>query len=272
MPRIYMALAYADRAPILEILARTPPIPDTCQWATFLRNHDELTLEMVTSEERQFMWEFYAPEPRMRLNLGIRRRLAPLLSNDRARIELANSLLFTLPGSPVIYYGDEIGMGDDIWLEDRDGVRTPMQWTAATNAGFSAADPARLYGPPIDDETYGYRQVNVEAQQANPNSLLNQMRKMIRIRKAHPALGRGEIHFLEPANPAVLAYLRTYGDEAILIVNNLSSDSQQAELDLATWAGTQPSDLLTQVTLPALTAMPYRLELGRYDYRWLRIS
>jgi maltose alpha-D-glucosyltransferase/alpha-amylase len=272
MPRIYMALSHADRTPILEILARTPPIPETCQWATFLRNHDELTLEMVTPEERQFMWEFYAPEPRMRLNLGIRRRLAPLLSNDRARIELANSLLFTLTGSPVIYYGDEIGMGDDMWLEDRDGVRTPMQWTAGPNAGFSSADPARLYCPLIDDETYGYRQVNVKAQQADSGSLLNQMRKMIRIRKAHAALGRGEIHFLEPANRAVLAYLRTYGDEAILVVNNLSSDPQWVELDLGTWAGGQPSDLLTQVTPPALTTMPYRLELGRYDYRWLRIS
>jgi maltose alpha-D-glucosyltransferase/alpha-amylase len=272
MPRIYMALSHADRTPILEILARTPPIPETCQWATFLRNHDELTLEMVTPEERQFMWEFYAPEPRMRLNLGIRRRLAPLLSNDRARIELANSLLFTLTGSPVIYYGDEIGMGDDMWLEDRDGVRTPMQWTAGPNAGFSSADPARLYCPLIDDETYGYRQVNVKAQQADSGSLLNQMRKMIRIRKAHAALGRGEIHFLEPANRAVLAYLRTYGDEAILVVNNLSSDPQWVELDLGTWAGGQPSDLLTQVTPPAFTSVPYRLELGRYDYRWLRIS
>jgi maltose alpha-D-glucosyltransferase/alpha-amylase len=272
MPRIYLALARADRAPILEILARTPSIPGMCQWATFLRNHDELTLEMVTPEERQFLWEFYAPEPRMRLNLGIRRRLAPLLSNDRARIELANSLLFTLTGSPVIYYGDEIGMGDDIWLEDRDGVRTPMQWTTGPNAGFSAADPARLYCPPIDDEIYGYRQVNVEAQGADPDSLLNQMRKMIRVRKGHAALGRGEIHFLEPANRAVLAYLRTHGDEAILVVNNLSSDPQRVELDLATWAGAQPSDLLTQITLPPLTTMPYRLKLGRYDYRWLRIS
>ncbi|UCC88055.1 MAG: maltose alpha-D-glucosyltransferase, partial [Anaerolineales bacterium] len=194
MPRIYMALAHADRTPILDILGRTPPIPETCQWGTFLRNHDELTLEMVTAEERQFMWEFYAPEPRMRLNLGIRRRLAPLLSNDRARLELANSLLFTLPGSPVIYYGDEIGMGDDIWLEDRDGVRTPMQWTAGLNAGFSSADSDRLYCPVIDDPTYGYQQVNVEAQQADPDSLLNQMRNMIRIRKAHAALGRGEVH------------------------------------------------------------------------------
>jgi maltose alpha-D-glucosyltransferase/alpha-amylase len=272
MPRIYLALARADRTPILEILARTPPIPGMCQWATFLRNHDELTLEMVTPEERQFMWQFYAPEPRMRLNLGIRRRLAPLLSNDRARIELAVSLLFTLTGSPVIYYGDEIGMGDDIWLEDRDGVRTPMQWTTGPNAGFSAADPARLYCPPIDDEIYGYRQVNVEAQGADPDSLLNQMRKMIRVRKGHAALGRGEIHFLEPANRAVLAYLRTHGDEAILVVNNLSSDPQRVELDLATWAGAQPSDLLTQITLPPLTTMPYRLKLGRYDYRWLRIS
>ena len=194
MPRIFMALARADRSPILDILARTPPIPESCQWATFLRCHDELTLEMVTPEERQFMWDFYAPEPRMRLNLGIRRRLAPLLGNDRAaRIELANSLLFTLPGSPVVYYGDEIGMGDDIWLDDRDGVRTPMQWTAGPNAGFSTAEAADLYAPVIDDESYGYRQINVESQRGDPHSLLNRMRQMIRVRKAIPAFGRGEI-------------------------------------------------------------------------------
>jgi maltose alpha-D-glucosyltransferase/alpha-amylase len=272
MPRIYLALARADRAPILEILARTPPIPDTCQWATFLRNHDELTLEMVTHEERQFMWEFYAPVPRMRLNLGIRRRLAPLLDNDRDRIELANSLLFTLPGSPVIYYGDEIGMGDDIGLEDRDGVRTPMQWSQALNAGFSSVEPTRLYCPVINDETYGYRQVNVEAQLADPDSLLSRMRRMIRIRKAHAALSRGEIHFLEPANRVVLAYLRTYGDETILVVNNLSPDPHLVELELSAWSGAQSADLFTEEKLPGLTPAPYRLKLGRYGYRWLRLG
>jgi maltose alpha-D-glucosyltransferase/alpha-amylase len=272
MPRIYLALARANRAPILEILARTPAIPDVCQWATFLRNHDELTLEMVTEDERQFLWEFYAPEPRMRLNLGIRRRLAPLLDNDPARIDLANSLLFTLAGSPVIYYGDEIGMGDDTWLEDRDGVRTPMQWSDAPNAGFSTADPAFLYCPVIDDDTYGYRRINVEAQRATPGSLLNRMREMIRIRKAHPALGRGEIHFLEPDNQAVLAYLRTYGGETILVVNNLFSEPHLVELDLAAYANAQLTDLFTGDALLTLTVAPYRLELDRYGYHWLRIE
>ena len=272
MPRIYLALAQADRAPILEILARTPPIPETVQWATFLRNHDELTLEMVTEEERQFMWEFYASEPRMRLNLGIRRRLAPLLDNDPARIDLANSLLFTLAGSPVIYYGDEIGMGDDIWLEDRDGVRTPMQWSDAPNAGFSTADPGHLYCPIIDDNTYGYRRINVKAQRATPGSLLNRIREMIRIRKTHPALGRGEIHFLEPDNQAVLAYRRTYHDETILVVNNLSSEPQLVELDLANYTNAHLTDLFTGDALSSLTGAPYRLELDRYGYRWLRVE
>jgi maltose alpha-D-glucosyltransferase/alpha-amylase len=271
MPRVYMALARADWGPILEILARTPAIPDVCQWATFLRNHDELTLEMVTDEEREYMWDFYAPEQRMRLNLGIRRRLAPLLGNDRARIDLANSLLFTLVGSPVIYYGDDIGMGDDIWLEDRDGVRTPMQWSDAPNAGFSSADPARLYCPVMDDDTYGYRQINVEAQRANPGSLLNRMREMIQVRKTHPAFGRGEVHLLEPANRAVLAYTRTYDDETLLVVNNLSPESQSVELELATWAGVQPIDTFTGERLVTIATTPYRLELEGYGYRWLQL-
>jgi maltose alpha-D-glucosyltransferase/alpha-amylase len=271
MPRIYLALARADRTPILDTLrvGRTPPIPDSCQWATFLRCHDELTLEMVTAEERQFLWEFYAPEPRMRLNLGIRRRLAPLLGNDRARIELANSLLFTLPGSPVVYYGDEIGMGDNIWLEDRDGVRTPMQWSAAPNAGFSNVDAGALYCPVIDDETYGYRRLNVEVQRGDPASLLNKMREMIRIRHDHPAFGRGEIQFLEPANRAILAYLRTHGSQAILCLNNLSSHPQTVELDLSAWAGTQPLDLFTRQGLAPITTAPYRSVLQRYQYLWM---
>jgi maltose alpha-D-glucosyltransferase/alpha-amylase len=271
MPRIYMALARADRTPIQEILARTPAIPESCQWATFLRNHDELTLEMVTEEERQFMWEFYAPEPRMRLNLGIRRRLAPLLDNDRARIEVANSLLFSLPGAPVIYYGDEIGMGDNIWLEDRDGVRTPMQWNDGANAGFSKAQPASLYSPLIDDGTYGYRQINVEAQRDDPGSLLNWMRRAISIRKAHPALSRGEIRFLEPPERAVLAFVRTRGDEVILSVNNLSADRQTVALDLAAYAGAQPVDLYSGENLPPASRVPYELALSRYGYRWLRL-
>jgi maltose alpha-D-glucosyltransferase/alpha-amylase len=272
MPRIFMALARADWGPIREILDRTPPIPATCQWATFLRNHDELTLEMVTEQERQFMWEYYAPEPRMRLNLGIRRRLAPLLENDRARIELANSLLFTLPGSPVIYYGDELGMGDNIWLDDRDGVRTPMQWSNAPNAGFSTAAPESLYCAVIDDARYGYQHLNVQAQQADPGSLLNRMREMIRVRRAHPALGRGEVQFLELDNRAVLAYLRRYGQETILSVNNLSPEEQMLELGLAEFAGTEPVDLFTGQALPPLAQEPYRLALGRYGYRWLALQ
>ena len=272
MPRIYLALAHADRTPIVEIMARTPPIPDTCQWATFLRCHDELTLEMVTPEERRFMWDFYAPEPRMRLNQGIRRRLAPLLGNDRGRIELANSLLFTLPGAPVIYYGDEIGMGDNIWLADRDGVRTPMQWSAAANAGFSAADSATLTDPVIADETYGYQRVNVQTQRADPDSLLNRMREMIRVRKTQAAFGRGEVHFLVPANRAILAYLLTYGDETVLVFNNLSPDPQVAQLDLAAQAGAQPIDLFTGAQLAVITPAPYQITLEGYGYRWLRFQ
>jgi len=272
MPRIYLALAHADRTPIVEIMARTPPIPDTCQWATFLRCHDELTLEMVTPEERRFMWDFYAPEPRMRLNQGIRRRLAPLLGNDRGRIELANSLLFTLPGAPVIYYGDEIGMGDNIWLADRDGVRTPMQWSAAANAGFSAAAPSALTDPVIDDPTFGYRRVNVAAQRDDPDSLLNRMREMIRVRKTQAAFGRGEVHFLVPANRAILAYLLTYGDETVLVFNNLSPDPQVAQLDLAAQAGAQPIDLFTGAQLAVITPAPYQITLEGYGYRWLRFQ
>lgn len=271
MPRIFMALAQADRTPILEILARTPPIPANCQWAAFLRCHDELTLEMVTPEERKFMWDFYASEPRMRLNLGIRRRLAPLLGNDRGRIEVANSLLFTLVGSPVLYYGDEIGMGDNIWLEDRDGVRTPMQWDDTVNAGFSQAAPSALGDPVIEDEIFGYRRVNVAAQRNDPGSLLNRMRELLAVRKTVPAFGRGELTFLMPDTVAVLAYLRTYGDEAILVVNNLAEETQVVDLDLAAYAGAPPVDLFTGASLAAVTAAPYRLALPRYGYRWLRL-
>jgi maltose alpha-D-glucosyltransferase/alpha-amylase len=271
MPRIFLALAQADRTPILEILERTPPIPDACQWATFLRNHDELTLEMVTEEERQFMWEFYAPEPRMRLNLGIRRRLAPLLENDRDRIELANSLLFTLPGAPVVYYGDEIGMGDEIWLDDRDGVRTPMQWSAEANAGFSKADAETLYCQPIDDKVYGFRKVNVEAQQADRGSLYHRMRQMIATRKAYGALAQGEVRFLDADNQAMLAFLRSDGEETILALHNLSPDEVEFELDLAGYAGAGPTDLLDGEQLAPVDEGPYRLALGRYGYRWLRL-
>ena len=271
MPRIYMALAKADRTPILEILARTPPIPANCQWGTFLRCHDELTLEMVTPEERKFMWDFYAPEPRMRLNMGIRRRLAPLLGNDRGRIEVANSIFLTLIGSPVLYYGDEIGMGDNIWLEDRDGVRTPMQWDDSVNAGFSQADPAALGDPVIVDETFGYRRVNVAAQRDDPGSLLNRMHDMLAVRKTALAFGRGELHLLTPAGDAILAYLRTYENETLLVVNNLAEEPQTCEIDLAAFAGAEPVDLFSGQALPAVKTAPYRLELPRYGYRWLRL-
>ena len=271
MPRIFMALARADRTSIEQILARTPDLPVNCQWGTFLRCHDELTLEMVTPEEREFMWNFYAPEPRMRLNLGIRRRLAPLLDNDRARLEVADSILLTLIGSPVLYYGDEIGMGDNIWLEDRDGVRTPMQWDDGPNAGFSTAPAERLYAPVIDDETYGYRQVNVAAQRANPGSLFNRLRFLLQVRKEHPAFGRGELKLLSLSSTAVLAYLRSHAQETLLVVNNLSSEPQATKLALPDYAGRVPVDVLTGEQLPALSPAPYAIQLEGYGYRWLKL-
>jgi maltose alpha-D-glucosyltransferase / alpha-amylase len=272
MPRIYMALAQADRTPIIDILNRTPQLPPTAQWGTFLRNHDELTLEMVTPEEREFMWDFYAPEPRMRLNLGIRRRLAPLLGGDRQRIELAYSLLFTLPGAPFLYYGDEIGMGENIYLEDRGGVRTPMQWADTKSAGFSEADPSHLYAPLITDETYGYHQVNVGAQRTMPGSLLNRVRQMIITRKGHPAFGRGGNRFLVPDNLTILAYLRTQAEETLLVVNNLSEEPQTCELELTGVPGSTVEDLLTGERLADVGEGPYRVELGRYGWRWLGVK
>jgi maltose alpha-D-glucosyltransferase/alpha-amylase len=269
MPRIFMALARGDRQPILDILARTPPIPESCQWCTFLRCHDELTLEMVTEEERAFMWDFYAPEPRMRLNLGIRRRLAPLLDNDRRKIELANSILFTLPGSPTIYYGDEVGMGDNIWLEDRDGVRTPMQWSDEKNAGFSTAHPSRLYSPVIDDEVFGYQKVNVRAQRNDPSSLFHTLRKMISIHKKHKSFGEGDCQFLHPENAAVLAYIRQHEDESILVVNNLSSSPQLVALGLAPFFGSSPRDILSGASLPSIADKSYILALAPYQVLWL---
>jgi maltose alpha-D-glucosyltransferase / alpha-amylase len=269
MPRLYMALRRADRTPLVWILGRTPPIPDNCQWCTFLRNHDELTLEMVTEEERQWMWQEYAPEPRMRLNLGIRRRLAPLLDNDRRKIELANSLLFTLPGSSILYYGDEIGMGDNIWLPDRNGVRTPMQWTSAVNAGFSCAAPKSLYLPVIDNSVYGPGHVNVADERANPASLLNTLRHMIAVRKEHAAFGRGSFAWVECESLAVAAYLRQYGDDRVLVVNNLSSIKQAVTLNLP-FAG-EAQDLLRKQALAAITDGTLRLELKPYEYLWAKI-
>ncbi len=272
MPRIFMALAKGSRAPIDHILARTPELPSGCQWGTFLRCHDELTLEMVTPEERAFMWDFYAPEPRMRLNLGIRRRLAPLLGNDRDRIEVANAILLTFIGSPVLYYGDEIGMGDNIWLDDRDGVRTPMQWDSGPNAGFSDAPADRLYAPVIDDPVYGYQKVNVAAQKADAGSLLNRMRTLIHVRRRHPAFGRGALHLLTPEPESVLAYLRITTEETLLVLANLSQEPQRVTLDLPHYVGMTPVDLLTRTALPEITASPYCVTLAGYEYRWLKLQ
>ncbi|HEX9116570.1 MAG TPA: maltose alpha-D-glucosyltransferase, partial [Anaerolineae bacterium] len=272
MPRIFMALARGERSSIDEILARTPPLPDNCQWGIFLRCHDELTLEMVTPEERTFMWDFYAPEPRMRLNLGIRRRLAPLLGNDPARLALANSLLLTLPGSPVLYYGDEIGMGDNVDLEDRDGVRTPMQWQSGPNAGFSTAAADRLYLPPIAGAEFGYQHVNVAAERGDPDSPVNRLRRMIAMRREHPAFGRGESDFLQPANLSALAYVRSFPADTIVVVNNLSAAPQAVELDLAAYAGRQPVDLFSGERLTPLTQASLSLNLAPYEFRWLRLE
>ena len=264
MPRIFMALRQEDRTAMVEILQRTPPIPADCQWVTFLRNHDELTLEMVTEQERQFMWEQYAPEPRTRLNLGIRRRLAPLLDNDRRKIALAYSLLFTLPGSPIIYYGDEIGMGDDIWLDDRDGVRTPMQWDASPSAGFSSTRPEQFYSPLISDERFGYQSVNVANQRQNPNSLWNTLRHMIAVRKQHQAFGRGDNRFVLVDNPAVLAYLRSDPVERILVVHNLSSIPRTVELDLSPYGASRAIELLNGWEFSSGT-----LRLRPHEFVWL---
>lgn len=272
MPRIFMALKRGDRTPIINILKRTPAIPESCQWCTFLRCHDELTLEMVSEEEREYMWQAYAPHPRMRLNLGIRRRLAPLLDNDRRKIELVNSILFTLPGSPIIYYGDEIGMGDNIWLEDRDGLRTPMQWSDEKNAGFSSADPTRLYSPVINDEVFGYQKVNVRSQLNDPSSLFHTIRNMILSRKKHRSFGRGDCRFLYPANTAVLAYVRRYQDETVLVVNNLSASPQPVALELAEFSPSSIVDVLSGEPFPTVSDRPYTLALDPYQYLWLLLE
>jgi maltose alpha-D-glucosyltransferase / alpha-amylase len=243
MPRMYMAIAREDRFPITDIMRQTPAIPESCQWAVFLRNHDELTLEMVTDSERDYLWQTYAADRRARLNLGIRRRLAPLLERDRRRFELMNCLLLSMSGTPVIYYGDEIGMGDNIHLGDRNGVRTPMQWSPDRNGGFSRADPAALVLPPIMDPLYGYGAVNVEAQTRDPHSVLNWTRRMLAVRRRHPALGRGTLTFLYPKNRKILAYLREYAGETILCVANVAHSSQAVELDLSAFARRVPVEL-----------------------------
>ena len=272
MPRIFMALRQEDRHPITEIMRQTPDIPDSCQWALFLRNHDELTLEMVTDEERDYMYGAYAADPQMRLNMGIRRRLAPLMENNRQRIQLLTSLLFSMPGTPVLYYGDEIGMGDNIYLGDRNGVRTPMQWTGDRNAGFSRADPARLFAPPIMDLVYGYQAINVEAEERSPFSLLNWTKRMIALRKQHQTFGRGTIDFLFPRNRKVLAYVRRYGDEIILAVVNLARTVQPAELDLSEFNGYVPLEMLGQTEFPKIGDLPYFLTLGPYSFYWFALQ
>jgi len=272
MPRMFMAVRQEDRHPIVEILRQTPDIPENCQWAMFLRNHDELTLEMVTDEERDYMYQAYAADPQMRINVGIRRRLAPLMENSRPRIELLNSLLFSMPGTPIIYYGDEIGMGDNIYLGDRNGVRTPMQWTGDRNAGFSRADPARLFAPPIMDPVYGYQGLNVEAQERSPFSLLNWMKRMIGLRKQYKVFGRGSIEFLPAANRHVLAYERKYQDDTILCVANLSRSVQPVELELSAYKGLTPVEMLGLTEFPSIGELPYFLTLPGYAFYWFRLQ
>jgi len=277
MPRIYMALRQEDRLPITDIMAQTPPIPDNCQWGLFLRNHDELTLEMVTADERDYMYFAYSADPRMRINVGIRRRLAPLVDNNRRRIELLNSLLLSFPGTPILYYGDEIGMGDNIYLGDRNGVRTPMQWTSDRNAGFSKCDPARLYLPVVMDPIYGYQVVNVEAQLSDQSSLLHWTRNMIALRKLFQVFGRGSLTFLNPSNRKILAYLRELdqGDgfrETVLCVANLSRFAQPVSLDLAEYAGCEPVEMLGYVRFPTITHEPYALSLAPYSFLWLELQ
>jgi maltose alpha-D-glucosyltransferase / alpha-amylase len=272
MPRMYMAIAQEDRYPITEIIDQTPDIPPSCQWAIFLRNHDELTLEMVTSEERDYMYKMYAVDPRARLNLGIRRRLAPLLENDTDRIKLMNGLLLSMPGSPIIYYGDEIGMGDNIFLGDRNGVRTPMQWSPDRNAGFSRADPQQLYLPPIMDPIYGFQAVNVEAQTRDRSSLLNWMKRMLQVRKSSQAFGRGTLRFIRPGNRKVLAFAREHADDTILCVVNLARSAQPVELDLAEFKGMVPTEMIGSTPFPPIGDLPYLLTLPGYAFYWFRLS
>ncbi len=272
MPRLFMAIHQEDRFPIAEVLSRTPAIPESSQWALFLRNHDELTLEMVTEEERDYMYLAYTADPEARLNAGIRRRLAPLLGNDRRRIELLTALLFSLPGTPIVYYGDEIGMGDNLELGDRHGVRTPMQWSAAPNAGFSTASPERLYSPVIDDPVYSYQAVNVAAQQHDPAALLHWMRNIIGLRKLFQVFGRGTIEFLNPENRRIVAHVRRSGEDQILCVANLSRFAQPVTLDLSAFSGATPVEMQGYTTFPEIGDAPYVLSLGPYGYYWFELQ
>jgi maltose alpha-D-glucosyltransferase/alpha-amylase len=271
MPRMFMGLKLEDRKPITEILQQTPEIPPSCQWSLFLRNHDELTLEMVTDMERDYMYDTYAENKTMRLNLGIRRRLAPLLDNDRRRIELMNGMLMSLPGTPIIYYGDEIGMGDNINLGDRNGVRTPMQWSGGRNGGFSTADPEHLYSPLIQDPVYGYPAVNVISQRGSDHSLLRWTRSIVKVRRSTAVFGRGSIEFLYPANHRILAYVRRLGSETVLVVNNLSSSAQAVELDLRRFKGNILIEMFGKNMFPRVGDLPYLLTMGPYQFYWFRL-
>ena len=272
MPRLFMAARRQVRYPIVETLEKTPDIPENCQWGIFLRNHDELTLEMVTDEERDYMYNEYAKDPRMKLNLGIRRRLAPLLENSRDQMEQFHAILFSLPGTPIIYYGDELGMGDNIYLGDRDGVRTPMQWTGDRNAGFSRADFAQLYLPVLLDPVYGYQATNVEAQLRDQHSFLQWFRRLLAVRKQHPVFGLGSFEVLHPENPAVFAYVRAYADDIVLCVNNLSGRAQAAELDLSAWEGMYPVELLGRERFPRIGELPYLLTFGPHSFYWFQLT
>jgi maltose alpha-D-glucosyltransferase/alpha-amylase len=272
MPRMFMALRRENATPVYEILAQTPAIPENCQWGLFLRNHDELTLEMVTDEERDYMYAEYAKDPRMKLNLGIRRRLAPLLDNGRDEIELMHAILFSLPGSPVLYYGDEIGMGDNIYLGDRDGVRTPMHWTGDRNAGFSKADFHQLYLPPLMDPVYGYPAVNVEAQLRTPTSRLRWLRRLIELRKQHPVFGLGTYEGLPTSNPRVFAHVRQHEDDVVLAVHNMARSAQAVELDLSRFAARVPVEMFGHSRFPRIGELPYLLTLGPRGFFWFQLQ
>jgi maltose alpha-D-glucosyltransferase/alpha-amylase len=271
MPRMFMAVKLEDRKPIIDILEQTPQIPNICQWCIFLRNHDELTLEMVTDIERDYMYDEYAVDKAMRINLGIRRRLAPMMENDRRRVELLTGLLLSMPGTPIIYYGDEIGMGDNIYLGDRNGVRTPMQWNGGWNAGFSAADPERLYSPLISNPVYGYQSINVDSQRRSAHSLLSWTKSVIQTRNQFRVFSRGSIEFLNPSNHRVLAYVRKLGDEKVLIVNNLSSSAQAVELNLQMYKRHIPIEMFGRNLFPRIGDLPYLLTLGPYQFYWFRL-
>jgi len=271
MPRMFMAVKLEDRKPIVDILQQTPDIPESCQWGIFLRNHDELTLSMVSDEERDYMYDVYALDAGARLYLGIRRRLAPLMENDRRRLELMNGMLMSLPGSPIVYYGDEIGMGDNIYLGDRNGVRTPMQWSGGRNAGFSTVDPERLFLPVLSNAVYGYQAVNVDAQRRSENSLLAWMKRLIRVRRSSRVFSRGRLFFLQPRNHRVFAYIRELEKERVLVVNNLSRSAQVVELDLRPFEGNIPIEMFGENPFPRIGQLPYLLTLAPYSFYWFRL-